>query len=235
MKKQLTILAIALLSLTACTEKETIIINNEIVEVQLNTKINLSSDVEAIFSKQTLECEFPKKYDHKLPELFNVYFISRNGGENYEFNNVKEGDRTYKIKRDNYRIVVTNSNKKYLGELPVYSTKLYLFGETTANYLINDNADIEVKNTYASVMVVNNDALITPPMLDGQKMANVGDYYNLYVRKKSKSYLGINNDTKQVNKEFKANKVYRYILCQQGSLNIGVDEDIFEETEDTKL
>lgn len=234
MKKTLLTL-IAVVTLTACSEKETIIINNEIVAVQLNTKINLSSDVEAIFSKQTLECEFTKKYDHKLPELFNVYFISMNGGENYEFNNVKEGNKTYKIKRDNYRIVVTNSNKKYLGELPVYSTKLYLFGETTANYLINDNANIEVKNTYASVMVVNNDAITTTPMLDGQKMANVGDYYNLYIRKKGKSYLGINNDTKQVNKEFKANKVYRYILCQQGSLNIGVDEDILEETEDTKL
>lgn len=234
MKKLLSTLIIAVL-FTACTEKETIIIQNEIIEVSLNSLVNLDAETGNIFSKKPASCEFPTKYEHNIPTEFNVYFLATNGAKSYEFNNVTEGKKTFKIEKNKYRIVVTNSTKHYRGELDVYSSELYLFGETEVDYTKTTEGYVEVTNDYASVMVVNNDAITSTPVLDGQQMDNVGVYYNLYTRKKGQSYLGINNDTKQVNQVFKANHVYRYILCNKGDLTIDLQDDILEETHDEEL
>lgn len=236
--KKITIL-IAVLALSSCSNDDSVIIYNECQtkEISLNLETSLKVEKNPIFSgkSETPSCEFPEKYNHEIPSEFNVYFIPKNGGSTIEFNGIKEGKQTFEIPKTNYRVVVTNSKKQFRGELPIYSELLYLFGESEIDFSNTDNGEVLVTNDYASIMVVDNTAITSAPKLDGQTMADIGNYYNLYTRKKGSSYLGINNDSKQVTEKFEPNQVYRYMICPEGTFTIIVDEDILEETNDVKL
>lgn len=237
MKKLLTIL-VSIALLISCSNDDTIIVNQECPtkEISLNTSILLESDKADIFgSKKESSCEFPELYKHDIPNQFNVYFIPTQGGNTIEFNNIEEGRQTFEIPATEYTVVVTNSNKKYRGELPMYSDTLYLFGQNIIDFSKTDEGEVLVTNDYASVMVVNNSSITSKPNLDGQNMVDVGKYYNLYTRKEGNSYLGINNDSKQVNETFKSNQVYRYMICPEGTFTIIVDNDILVGSNDVKL
>lgn len=204
-------------------------------EISLKTSILLESSKADLFGgKKASSCEFPDLYKHDIPDEFNVYFIP-SSGETIEFNNIKEGKHTFEIPATEYTVVVTNSNKKYRGELPIYSDTLYLFGQNVIDFSQTDNGEVLVTNDYSSIMVVNNTAIKSTPQLDGQNMDDLGEYYNLYTRKEGNSYLGINNDSKQVNETFQPNQVYRYMICPEGTFTIIVDSDILVGSNDVKL
>ena len=216
-----------------CDDTDVIVVVPETKKVSLNSKVNLSSDVSPVFNKKKEEsgdarCEFPDYYQHQIPELFNVYFIPKKGGDVLSFENILEGNNEFEITAQEYTVVVTNSDKKYAGELPVYSTDLYLFGSKDIDFSKEDEATITVYNPYASIMVVNNESITSVPKVDGQLMKNVGDYFNIYTTKTSSVYLGINNDQEQVRRKYEINKVYRFILCPTSDLRIILQESIFD-------
>lgn len=229
-------LFIALLSLTACENREEIIIKiPETKTITLDTGVDLSADVGGIFNKTSSECEFPDEYEHPIPTKFNVYFIPKRGGETLSFSNIEEGRHEFEVIPSEYTVVVTNSDKKYFGDLPMYSNTLYLFGSKDIDFKEEDNASVIVRNNYASIMVVKNESITSVPQFDGMLMEDVGDYYNIYSKKSGVCYLGINNDTEQVRQRFAANYVHRFMLCPKSGLTIVVQDDIFKYTHDTYL
>lgn len=226
--KKLTL--ISLLAIVSCSVE-----NNDYEcptrEITLNTRVVLSSETAPMFgSKSTASCEFPDPYEHPIPSEFNVYFVSDT--ETYEFTGVKEGNNTFELPAVEYRIVVTNSDKKYRGDLPIYSEALYLFGENVIDFSTTDEGSVIVTNDYASVMVVNNAAIKSVPKLDGQNMMLAGEYYNLYTRKDGVSYLTIGDG---INRNFSANEVYRFMICPTGRFNIIIDTNVLTTVTDEIL
>ena len=223
--RKLLILIVALL-LSSCSNDDCVTVETK--HVTLNTKIVLAEVSYPMFGRKAMaSCEFPELYNHKIPSEFNVYFIGDT--ETYEFTGVKEGKNTFEIPAIKYRIVVTNSDKKFRDELPIYSEILYLFGEDRLDFSKVDTADIIITNDYASVMVVNNSAIKSSPQLDGQNMMLAGEYYNLYTRKEDSTYLNLGSG---VNQKFKANEVYRFMICPEGSFNLVIDTDILKKVND---
>lgn len=236
--KQFIYLLIVLFTAISCTEKETVVINlNETKTITLNTGIDLSSKVGDVFNRTPAStCTFPEEYKHSIPDLFNVTFIPTGAGKTYSFSNIKEGQHTFEVPANKYRVVVTNSKVKYPGELPVYTLNLYLYGENTIDFVTEDTGTVIVNNPYSSVMVVDNISITSPPRLDGQSMERVEGYYNIYVKKTSKAQLSINNNQKEINRLFEANKVYRYMICPESDLGIIISDDIFKHNPiDTKF
>lgn len=234
MKKLVLVLAIVM---AACSSDDTDQIENSnllVKEVTLNMQILMSSETTPIMQRRS-SCAFPELYSHKIETSFNVYLIPTAGGESFEFTGIVEGKNTFEIPLAEYRIVVTNSDKKYREELPVYSDVLYLFGENVVNFKLSDTALVNVTNDYASVMVVNNSAITSIPELDGRVLSDIGSYYNIYTRAVTGSYLGINNHMEQISQTFTANEVYRFMICPEGSFSLVIDSNILTTVNDVRL
>lgn len=200
-------------------------------EVTLDMSVLLSRETIPFFQRRSTGCSFPEYYKHKVSSSFNVYFIPTTlaTAEPFSFSGVIEGKTTFKIPAIEYRVVVTNSDKKNRAELPIYSDVLYLYGESVIDFSNVDTVDVEVTNDYTSIMVVKNTAITSVPEFAGVDLYDVGEYYNIYYRSNSGSIygkLGLNNYAENHEGTFLPNQVYRFMLCPEGNVNIIVEEDI---------
>ena len=241
MKKIVLFLAIILLA--SCT-KNNIIIVPAMKEVKLNTVTLISAVETPILNAKTTTSpatDFPA-YTHPIPDKFTVYFVY--DGSYIKFENITEGNHTFKVPARSYKVVVTNyniDNNVFVGRsgLPQYSEQLYLYGESTIDYSTTDNGSVTVTNDYAAVMLLKEGIKDAPkPTLNNTHFGQVPDYYNLYTRLRSGNNIQFTDFTgKQYNftRSFDANKVYRFKVGKENGLNIIVQDDILITTIDESL
>lgn len=230
------ILVLAFLMASCSSDSDALIPDQEVAmkDITLNLDVLIASESSPIMQRRST-CDFPELYHHKISNTFNVYFIPTQGGESFTFTDVNEGKSTFSIPEIEYRVVVTNSDKKYRGELPITADVLYLFGESTVDFKMVDTVDVAVTNDYASIMVVSNTAITHVPVFAGVPLSLTGEYYNIYVRSNDgpiTGTLGINDYKENYEGTFTPNEVYRFMICPQGSVNIIVDSDILTRIHD---
>src|SRR5699024_5513433 len=228
MKKLLSILAIALFAIS-CGDKSTTVVVYPQKVIKLD-EVNLLTQKDApMFAKAKSKCSFPAEYQHSLPDKFNLFFVNLSNASDYvKFQEVEERTRTYKVAAREWRVVVTNSSETQQVQLPRHSTELFLWGEETIDFSNKEEGKVEIGNPYAAVMLVDNNAVQSTPTLDGTQMEDVGEYFTLYTKPTQNQNLSFKNyRNKNENHQvgpFKANQVYRYMVCQEVGLEIEVDD-----------
>ena len=195
----------------------------------------MASETNPIMQRRA-SCDFPALYVHTIPSTFNVYFIPSDGSATIEYANIGTGKSVFEVPATKYRVVVTNSTAKDRYSLPLYSEVLFLYGENTVDFATAENVDVTVTNGYSSIMVVKNKTITTVPKFAGVALYDFGTYYNIYYRSESgiaTGELGLNDYTKKVAVEVKANEVHRFMMCPEDGLNIIVDSNILAAVSNT--
>lgn len=240
--KKVNVLLVALaIAFTGCSTSGDDISQLPTKEVSLNM-VNLIYD-QTTFGNESARIltEFPE-YSHPIPQLFNVYFIY--DGTFIKFDNITEGNHSFKIPPRNYKVVVTNFNMDgnvYGGRdiLPLYSEKLYLYGESTIDYSKVESGSVELTNDYSAVMLLKDGVKENPlPTLNSNKFCVLDDYYNIYTRLRSGNNLQFQDfrgTAFNQTRDFEANKVYRFKVGKTGELSIHVQDNIFQDIFDEVL
>lgn len=241
MKKISFLLVAVVIAFTGCSTSDNDISQVPTKEVSLNM-VNLIHDQTGFgFESARILTEFPD-YSHPVPKSFNVYFVY--DGTFIKFNNITEGNHTFRIPPRNYKVVVTSFNMDsnvYGGRdaLPLYSDKLHLYGESTIDYSKVASGSVELTNDYSAVMLLKDGVKENPlPTLNSNKFCVLDDYYSLYTRLRSGNNLQFQDfrgTAFNQTRDFEANKVYRFKVGKTGELSIHVQDNIFSDILDEIL
>lgn len=239
------ILALGVVLFASCSKNETYNIVVENVTVQFNSKEILETVVKP-FAKRASVSASASEYQHKFPESYKAYFVSKEtkgeytAGQVVKVIDVTAGGNTITIPALNYDVYVTNYEKDGLWytwndavqQLPQSSTELYLYGKNNINYSQVKEGTVELYNPYAGVMIENNRWINGAPKYygDGKDYASVTGYYLLYIRgNNTNTQVPINiagnpNNSYTLNRPIEANNIYEFKI--DGSVEVITDGNL---------
>lgn len=254
--KNLSIILISFLVFMSCTKDQEDVMTVEDVTVEFNCKSVVQS-VEGYFPTRSATVDAV----HEFPEKYTAYFVAAetvgmySKGQLIKSFQVNQNANTIIVPKIKYDVYVTNYEQEgswYTwtnaeDQLPQGSEILYLYGKNTIDYSKVLTGGVELQNSYAAVMVLDNEWVTGIPYhYDSNKnYFKSGDWYVLYIRNKtSNSKVPVtipnwNSPDVIINKSIESNKIYKFIINPEvestdSEDNFTVDVTEFTETvEDT--